>query len=106
VTPGEKMIKVKLPLADFEPLTAVPFVLSRKKTSEMMVPRHSSSLIKALYGPNWQKPWNKYNPDDQTMSDGPQEYLCEDEERKEEEGTFARREEKRKAKGRKGKKMQ
>jgi len=76
MNPGEKIIKVKLPLEAFEPLTAVPFVLSRNKTSEMMVPSNSISMLEGLCGPNWQQPWNKNNPDDQIMSDGPQEYLC------------------------------
>jgi len=76
MNPGEKIIKVKLPLEAFEPLTAVPFVLSRNKTSEMMVPSNSTSMLEGLYGPSWQQPWNKNNPDDQIMSDGPQEYLC------------------------------
>lgn len=76
LTPGEKMVQAKLPSAAFEPLKAVPFVLSRSETSEMLVPKNPEAVVAGLYGPNWQQPYNKYAGHEQIQRNRPQEYLC------------------------------
>lgn len=75
LTPGEKVLK-SFPANSFQPLKAVPFVLSRRETSTMIVPNKAETVAEGLYGPNWQQPWNKMSAHEVIQRERPQAYLC------------------------------